>query len=33
MDASGMVMAIVVAAVAAFLVWRYWSAFAGILRA
>ena len=33
LDPSGMVMAIVVAALETFLIWRYWPAFAGILRA
>ena len=33
MDTSGMVIAVLVAALGAFLVWRYWHAFAGILRA
>ena len=33
MDMSGMAVAVVVAALHAFLVWRYWAAFAGVLRA
>jgi hypothetical protein len=32
MDRAGMPMAVVVSAVLAFLLWRYWNAFAGILR-
>jgi uncharacterized membrane protein YphA (DoxX/SURF4 family) len=33
LDTSGMPVAIVVALLEAFLIWRYWPAFAGILRA
>jgi uncharacterized membrane protein YphA (DoxX/SURF4 family) len=33
MDMNGMPVAIVVAALGLFLLWRYWDAFAGVLRA
>ena len=33
LDPSGMPVAVVVALIEAFLIWRYWPAFAGILRA
>ena len=33
MDISGMAVAVVVTVLEAFLIWRYWPAFAGVLRA